>query len=199
MILGQFFSELPPESAAVEVGSWLRVLSGCRAEEILGAWEQYQADGPRAESGALRKPTPHDLRQKVMRQRAIDNPKPALPAPEREADQTERDGPRVTPEQAESILREVGFTPRRMAAIGRMPMARSLYGLGEADDDEARPAHWSDSAPADDARHRALEATRERNPLVRAAREAQARGGQQQTGVEQTGGAQADRAHEPGA
>lgn len=80
------------------------VLENCSHSEIREAWRDYQTDPTnRTARGRLAKPDAGAIREIILRKR----PKPQLvqPAPEKPS------GPRVTAEQAQNIMREVGFDP----------------------------------------------------------------------------------------
>lgn len=83
---------------------WLKVLYNLPQDDIAAACEDYLRDEPR------RRPTPGDIRQRVLAKRAWAEkyraPVVPIEAPSRE---------RVTPEAANAILAEAGFRPRRMA------------------------------------------------------------------------------------
>lgn len=69
MILSNFYRrEDDAKVRAIEVASWLRVLSGRTAIDILAAWEAYQKRGPRDQAGRLIKPTPHDIERRISQQ-----------------------------------------------------------------------------------------------------------------------------------
>jgi len=83
---------------------WLAVLDGLPRDDIERACMDYLRDEPR------RRPTPGDIRQRVLATRAWAE-KYRAPVAQIEAQSRER----VTPEAATAILAEAGFKPRRMA------------------------------------------------------------------------------------
>lgn len=150
MILGQFYIRTDdPQVRAIEATSWRRVLTGCTADEILAAWEDYQARDPRSETGALRKPTAHQLRQLVMRRRAAENPAPRLAAPSPAEQRAAAAANRVSAEDAASILEAAGFTPRRFAYAEQLRMATS-FNAADAPMPATRPEHDESQAMPDD-------------------------------------------------
>lgn len=79
--------------------------------------------------------------------------------------------PPVDRDAAAEILRRAGFTARRLDAVRKSPMARSL------DEAVAQPApqHWSDTAAPDSPEWRALRRAREANQIVKDSLAQQAR------------------------
>lgn len=94
----------PSELSQAAMVDWLKVLHGLPQADIAAACEDYLRKEPR------RRPTPGDIRQRVLAKRAWAEkyraPVVQIDAPSRE---------RVTPEAANVILAEAGFRPRRMA------------------------------------------------------------------------------------
>lgn len=90
-----------------------------------------------------------------------------------EARQAERRRP-PSPEEANAILARAGFTPARMDAIRRAPMATTF---ADAEDRAAAPppSRWIDLDNPDGPEMRSVQAARDANPLIREAREAAAR------------------------
>lgn len=88
MVLSNFYRrEDDARVRAIEVASWLRVLSGRSAIDILAAWEAYQKHGPRDQAGRLIKPTPHDIERRIAQQagKAPAGTGPAITEPMRKA------------------------------------------------------------------------------------------------------------------
>ncbi len=104
---------------AMEITHWIDALDGCTADEVATAWRDYQRSGPRSAAGRLARPDAGVLYRNVMAARAataqrlraieMSKRKPAPPEPEIN---------RVTAEEADNIIREVGFNIRRFPAIG---------------------------------------------------------------------------------
>lgn len=82
-------------------------------------------------------------------------------------DEQARQRPTPSPEAAEEIMRRAGFTPERMAAIDKHPMATS-FAEAEAGKGKRTP-HWTETCAPDDPRLGQLKAEREANPLIQAA------------------------------
>jgi len=116
-ILGQFWhdAETPDAVQAIELEGWMDVLENCSHSEIRAAWRDYQTDPTnRTARGRLAKPDAGAIRSIILRKR----PKPQLVQTEPE----KPTGPRVTAEQAQNIIREVGFDPTAGGQIHkRMP------------------------------------------------------------------------------
>lgn len=73
-----------------------------------------------------------------------------------------------SPEAAQEIMHRAGFTPERMAAIDKAPMARS-FAEAEAGKGKRVP-HWTEGCAPDDPRLEQLNKARDENPLIQAAR-----------------------------
>ena len=71
-----------------------------------------------------------------------------------------------TPEEANAITAAAGFTPARMDAIRKAPMALT-FAEAEARQEDTSARHWSDAADPDGPEWRALRAARAANPIIR--------------------------------
>lgn len=71
-----------------------------------------------------------------------------------------------TPEEANAITAAAGFTPARMDAIRKAPMALT-FAEAEARQEDTSARHWSDAADPDGPEWRALRAARAANPIVK--------------------------------
>lgn len=85
---------------------------------------------------------------------------------EEEAWKREESRRQPSPEEATRILEERGFTPARMDAIRKDPMALT-FAEAEARQDDTSARHWSDAADPDGPEWRALRAARAANPIIR--------------------------------
>jgi len=143
---------------ALELESWLDVLSSVAVWEFKDAWAEYQRSGPRSERGALHKPDAGAIRALVMgkRKAAYEQKRLAAPPPPAEPER-----PRVDAHAAEQILARAGFTPQRFAAVRAAPMARTL---DEAMTRAAEPPapHWSEGLPEDHPQMVALREARQK-------------------------------------
>lgn len=142
-----------------------------RALRFLPVWAVSQAFD-RWQSEKTHRPSPGDivfranealkpLRDELAHRQKIINTQ--LAAPER-----------ITPEEAERIMRSVGFTAKRTEAVQRRRMARTeseLYG----DLDKPREPHWTETRDPDHPDMVALRAARDNNPLIQQARAAEAK------------------------
>lgn len=68
-----------------------------------------------------------------------------------------------TPEEAQAIMDMAGFTPERIDAIKRAPMATSFE---SAEETPERPRHWSETCGPDDPRWEHLNKSRSENMLM---------------------------------
>lgn len=93
---------------------------------------------------------------------------------ERKAEEAARLAQLPTKDEADAICRSAGFTPQRMEAVRRHPMARSVDEAMAIEDGTAQP-HWTETTPPEHPDHAQLRAARDRNPLVQEARRAAAR------------------------
>lgn len=84
---------------------------------------------------------------------------------EAEAGCQKREAERVDPATAARILAEAGFTPKRMEAVRRAPMAGSMD-QAEATVEAEKPRHWSDAADSDSYQMQALRAARAKNTMI---------------------------------
>ena len=104
-LLSHYYTpDIPATLSEAAMVDWLAVLDGLPTDDIERACMDYLREQPR------RRPTPGDIRQRVLAKRAWAEkyraPVVPIEAPSRE---------RVTPEAANAILAEAGFRPRRMA------------------------------------------------------------------------------------
>jgi hypothetical protein len=81
-----------------------------------------------------------------------------------------------TPEEANAITAAAGFTPARMDAIRKAPMALT-FAEAEARQEDTSARHWSDAADPDGPEWRALRAARAANPIIREMQARKAAGG----------------------
>jgi len=103
-LLSHYYTpDIPATLSEAAMVDWLAVLDGLPTDDIERACMDYLREEPR------RRPTPGDIRQRVLAKRAWAEkyraPVVQIDAPSRE---------RVTPEAANAILAEAGFRPRRM-------------------------------------------------------------------------------------
>lgn len=106
-ILEQFWRDYdtPDAVQAVEIEGWMDVLENCSHSEIRQAWSVYQKEGPRSKTGRLVRPDAGALYRIILRHRP--KPQPVLtPEPV-------RTGPRVTKAQADKILSDANFRPKK--------------------------------------------------------------------------------------
>lgn len=108
-ILSQFWRDDDTDDAlrALEIEGWVDVLENCSHSEIRMAWASYQKIGPRTQRGRLYKPDAGALYRIILDAR----PKPVAvgmrPQPDKKTN-------RPTAEQANQILKEYGFRPKKM-------------------------------------------------------------------------------------
>lgn len=102
---------------------------------------------------------------------------------EREEAERQRRDAVVSKDAAAQIMARAGFTPGRMAAVARAPMALTF---AEAERiSEAPPVqHWTETADPDGPEMAALRRARDANPHVIEARRAQARWAEREAGGE---------------
>lgn len=119
VILRTWYVDPDPELEAIEVASWLKTLRGMTAKEIHSAWERYQNNGPRSNTGRLMKPTAVDIRKHAILQT------PVRTYVAQSQIERPKEGPRnpVDPEVAERICQEAGFTPDHARLVKRFPAA----------------------------------------------------------------------------
>lgn len=158
VILNASYRERDEMQNAFEEASWLRVLRGFDADDILAGWERYQANGPRLPDGGLKKPSAHCIAQRCSKIRHDRTARTALPPPP-EAPA----GPRVTSEQAQRIIEEAGFTPDLARALKRFPGAPSRSDAMELS--EQPPEKQMTFETDADRLRRAREAARERGAV----------------------------------
>lgn len=144
---------------------WLDILEPFPQDAIEHACRTYLQAQP------SRRPTPGDIRNRAVAYLTATRPKkrepepPRLNAPERKP---------VDPERAQRILEEAGFTEGKMNLVKRFPKAVSMADaerMAEAGD--TKP-HWTETVDPDGPEMAQLRAARDANPLVQAARRAQA-------------------------
>ncbi len=75
----------------------------------------------------------------------------------------------VDQEEAERILMRSGYTPKKLDAVRKAPMARTMDEALSRADAPPRP-HWTETADPDGPQMRALRAARDANPIVQEAR-----------------------------
>lgn len=82
--------------------------------------------------------------------------------------------------EAQAIMEKAGFTPKRLEMIRRAPPdVSSFEDLDRAADRANAKPHWSHTAAPDSPAMQQLQASRDENPLIKAAREDAARRKQQ--------------------
>lgn len=161
-LLGHYWREDDPtELTAALAKDWADLLEGYPRAAIEDACKSYLRDQPR------RKPTPGDICNRAAAFQAIARRRRPKLRPEPEP-------PACSAEAARDILARAGFTPKRMRALRRAPMARSV---DEAEAIATRPAapHWTERADPEGPEMAGLAAARDGNEMIRQAREAQAR------------------------
>lgn len=164
VILGQFWVDRDPEVQALEVASWIRVLKGLQPDEILDAWNEYQRVAKKNERGKIEKPSAHDIRQIAMRARQPSGPPLNFHRAKSSIDRPrEEERIPVSPEVAERICQEAGFTPDLSKALNRFPMAKSAAAAIEKAD-SPRETHWTHRAT--ERQLAELERARSQNTLI---------------------------------
>ena len=128
------------ETQAEVMRSFVRALDRIPTWAMLRAFDAW-------ERGATRRPTPGDiviLAEREMKPLADEMARRAR----LDADMAEPERPKVDAHAAEEILARAGFTPQRMEAVRKAPMARTM---DEAMTRAAAPPkpHWSDGLPDD--------------------------------------------------
>lgn len=164
--LGNFYDpDLDPETKAGVRESFVRALREIPLWAVLRGFDAW-------ERSMTRRPSPGEI--VILAQKELRPLTDELALRQRERDraeqeQRERDEARMSPEAAAQILARTGFTPARMDAVRRTPMAGSF---DEAQTRAEEPAvrHWSDSASADSPEMTALRRSREANAIVQEAR-----------------------------
>ena len=114
-----------------------------------------------------RRPSPAEIN--IEAQAAIRELTDELAHRKRMAAPGEPQAPRVDAETAERTLQRYGFTPKRMEAVRKAPMARTMDEALSRAEAPPRP-HWTETADPDGPEMRALRAARDANPIVREAR-----------------------------
>jgi hypothetical protein len=157
---------MPPEIQEVLANDWLDVLEPFPQDAIEHACRSYLQAQP------SRRPTPADIRNRAVSYLDATRPKPQRQAPAAYLEAEKRQV--IDGETAQRILQEKGFTEERLNLVKRFPSAPG-YAAAEAMSEKVTRAHWADTADPDGADMQALKAARDENPLIQAARAAQAR------------------------
>lgn len=95
-------------------------------------------------------------------------------ADEQAEEQSRLDAARVSAETATDLMHRAGFTPKRFTDLQQRPMALT-FAEAEAQADDPEASHWTTRADPSGPDMERLRAARDANPLVQAARQAQAR------------------------
>lgn len=119
-----------------------------------------------------RRPSPADIN--IEAKLAIKDLTDELDRRKRISEPPEPQAPRVDGAAATEIMARAGFTPQRIEAIRRAPMA-STFSEAIARTDAQPAPHWSETADPDGPEIRALRRAREGNKLVQEARADQRR------------------------
>lgn len=93
--------------AALEIEGWMDVLEYTTQREIREAWAEYQRTGPRTQAGKLLRPDAGAIYNLILKKRRAERGPQAVAAP------AENRGPRVSPEDAQRIVEQAGFSPKR--------------------------------------------------------------------------------------
>lgn len=160
VILNAFFRKGDKTEQAMEAASWLRVLRGFDADDILAGWERYQDNGPRDDSGRLGRPSAHCIRQRaayVVQQRNGNPPPQPWAPPAQQITSEPRE--RVSAEAAERIVQEAGFNPDHAEAVKRFPTAPNRTDLADRRATAASQAQEDRAAINPDDLRKAREAT----------------------------------------
>lgn len=140
--------------SALAANDWLDVLGHFPQDAVDHACRSYLQSQP------SRRPTPADIRNRAASYMAANRPPPvALPPP------PEPKKERVSPEAAQRILEQAGFTSTRFDLVKRFPKAPTPEALEAAKD---APAYVPVQPTPEE-----LEAARAASPLVQASREFQ--------------------------
>jgi hypothetical protein len=146
-----------PEILRAQAADWYVVLKGFPIYAINAACVDYLANEPR------RKPAPGaivELCRKVMprpRIGADDDERLSLPKPERAPE---------TKARASEIMERAGFTPKRLDAVMRRPMARTEAEL--YDEKLNNRPHWTETVAPDSPEMEQLRHARAANPIMAA-------------------------------
>jgi hypothetical protein len=166
-LLAHYFQ--PDQSEGVSslvAGDWMDALEMFPQDAIEHACKSYLHSQP------SRRPTIADIRNRVVAYMDARAKKVPQSAPAQRLAPPPR--PSISQETAQRILQEAGFTEERLNLVKRFPSAPG-YAAAEAMSEKVVQAHWSEVADQDGPDMAALKAARDANPLVQAARAAQAR------------------------
>ena len=157
VLLSHFYiQETDPAVVMAQAADWFDTLWDVPQAAVEMACRDYLRSGPR------RRPSPGDIRNMAVKH---------LPKPSRKnADDLMLDGPpreRADPSAAAAIMAAAGFTPKRMTAIARAPMALS-FAEAETVAERPRVPHWTETASASQLAR--LEAIRWADPAIRECR-----------------------------
>ncbi|AZB63878.1 hypothetical protein EBL87_09065 [Cereibacter sphaeroides] len=161
-----FEPDMLPEDRAAVIDSFGRALASFPRWAVSAAFDAYEKTGTHRPAPAqivrLAEAELKRITDEVARRERIEE--------ERAAEQR----PAVDAGSARAIMDAAGFTPRRIEALRATPMA-GTFAEAESRKDAPRAVHWSETADPDSEEWRILRASREANPLIRAAREDAAR------------------------
>lgn len=124
-----------------------------------------------------RRPSPAEIAILVQRQvRPVTDELARRRKAEQEQAEEERSrkASRPSAADAQEILNRAGFTPKRVEAIQKSRTPLSLEAVDDPPEPE-RPRHWTQDADPEGPEMQELRRARDENPLVKAARERQAR------------------------
>ena len=137
--LPYFAPEQDADTMAEVMQAFVRALDAVPTWAMLRAFDAW-------EKGATRRPTPADI--VILAQREMKPFADELARRRRQAEAQEPERPKVDAHAAEEILARAGFTPKRLDAVRKAPMARDM---DEALTRAAQPPkpHWAEGLAED--------------------------------------------------
>lgn len=165
--------EMQPEEKAAMIEEYRKALAKFPKWAVAGAFDDWIARHHR-------RPSPGEL---AMLAKGRMEPITSELARREKAEREQREykqslaAARPSPEQAKEILERAGFTPSRISAVQRAPMATTFDDAEELANRGSKLPHWSETADPDGPEMQALRKGRDENPLIQAARKAAGNGG----------------------
>lgn len=161
--------DMSHEDRAAVMDEFARALRGYPRWAVSRGFDGWMKSG-------TRRPSPGDI--VILAGRAMQEITDELKRRERIAEQQAEDNapPRCSADMSARLMAQAGFTPKRLEAVRKSPMALTFADAEAVADAPPKP-HWTETVTADSPAMEQLRRARAANPMMRAAMENARRAG----------------------